>query len=619
MMDTVKRAITQLLQQFAYLPQTFQLIWAASRLWTVSWLILLVIQGALPTATVTLTRWFVDSLVQVVGKGISWQSFQPIMLPGVLMLMILVLSEVLSGMSEWVRTAQAELVQDHISALVHKQSSLIDYGCYESPEYYDRLSRAQEEAGARPLALLESTGTLLQNSVTLASLAVVLLPYGLTIPVLLIISAIPAFYVALKHNLRQYRWSQKTTTERRMLNYYRVLLTERWPAAELRLFQYGDYFQTAYQQVRERLRLQQLRLIRAQSLGRLMAGFFTLLVGGAALLLVGRQVLLGVLSLGDVALFYQAFSRGQIGIKAALNSLTQLYKNSLFIGNLFEFLSLTPDITDPVHPQPIPNILTQGIQLKQVVFRYPGSPEPTLNRFDLFIPAAKVTAIVGDNGAGKSTLLKLLCRFYDPESGSVLLDGVDIRQFSVLALRRLITILFQDHVPYFVTASENIALSDLAAPRSQSEIETAAKAAGIHDKLDSLTDGYNSMLGKLMPGGTDLSGGQWQRLSLARAFYRQAPIIILDEPTSAMDPWAEQDWLLRFRQMAAGKTSIVITHRFTLAMQADLIHVMRGGQIVESGSHTKLLELNGLYAQSWRSQMQAPTSSSLEPEPAPVA
>jgi ATP-binding cassette, subfamily B, bacterial len=614
-MRQLRRGLAQLRSQFAYLPQTFRLIWAASHHWTTAWLSLLIIQGLLPTATVYLSRAIVDALVQIVGRGLSWQSAQPVMLPGALMLGIVVLNEVATGLSEWVRTAQSELVQDHISGLVHRQSGQIDYGCYESPDYYDRLSRAQEEAATRPLALLENTGSLLQNSVTLGSLAIVLLPYGMGIPLLLIVSAIPSFYVALKHNLRQYRWSQKTTSDRRMLNYYNVLLMERWPAAELRLFSYSEYFQSAYQQVRLRLRSQQLGLIRDQSRGRLIAGSFTLMAAGFALFLVGRQVLLGRLTLGDLALFYQAFSRGQVVVKSALNSLSQVYKNSLFIGNLFEFLDLKPEIVDPPHPQVVPKLLQQGIRLQQVTFRYPGSETPTLKEFDLFIPAGQVTAIVGDNGAGKSTLLKLLCRFYDPAAGCVTFDGVDIRQFPVQALRRLITILFQDHVPYFVTAAENIALSDLSAPPSQQEIIAAAKVAGIHDKLQQLPDGYESMLGKLMPGGTDLSGGQWQRLALARAFYRQAPVIILDEPTSAMDPWAEQDWLHRFRHIAAGKTSVVITHRFTLAMQADLIYVMRGGQIVESGSHAELLALNGLYAQSWGSQMQAATTT---PEAEPV-
>lgn len=214
-------------------------------------------------------------------------------------------------------------------------------------------------------------------------------------------------------------------------------------------------------------------------------------------------------------------------------------------------------------------------------------------------------AIVGDNGAGKSTLIKLLCRFYDPDSGSIELDGIDFRSFCVKELRRLITVLFQSPIPYNTTAGENIALGNISTAFNQEDIEVAAQASGIHEKLLRLPLGYNSMLGKLFPDGTDLSGGQWQRLALARAFFRRAQIIILDEPTSAMDPWAEHDWLERFRTLASDRTAVVITHRFTLAMQADIIHVMRAGKIVESGNHDELLALDGLYAQSWKTQMEA--------------
>lgn len=218
------------------------------------------------------------------------------------------------------------------------------------------------------------------------------------------------------------------------------------------------------------------------------------------------------------------------------------------------------------------------------------------------IPAGKITAIVGDNGAGKSTLIKLLCRFYDPDQGCISLDGIDLRQFSVAELRRAITVLFQNPVPYYVTAEQNIALGDSNTDFSQAEVIAAAQGAGIHNKIMNLPQAYDSQLGKWFSGGTDLSGGEWQKLSLARACIRQSQLIILDEPTSAMDPWAEHEWLSRFRKMAHGRTTLVITHRFTLARQADFIYVMKGGEIVESGSHEELLNQQGLYAQSWFTQ-----------------
>ncbi|WGV27614.1 ABC transporter ATP-binding protein [Halotia branconii] len=596
----------------SHLLKTLSLVWSASGYWTLAWIILVLVQGLLPAALISLTPRVVNALVQVSGTGISGASIQKVLVPVGLMAGIMLVGELLNSAAEWIRTAQSELVQDHISGLIHQQSVAVDYGFYEYSEYNDKLNRAREGASGRSLALLESTGSLMQNSVTLLAMAAVLLPYGLWLPTILVISAFPAFFILLYLNKAHYRWSQRTTTDRRWLMYYDYLLTNSTMAAEVRLFDFADYFQSSYQNLRRRLRKEQLKFLKDQTIGRFFAAIIALIITGIALGWMGRQVLLGILTLGDLALFFQAFNQGQNIVKSLLGSLGQIYRNSLFIGNLFEFLQIKPEIINPPNPIPAPSALKQDIKFRQVTFRYPGTQEAVLDNFNLTLPAGKIVAIVGDNGAGKSTLIKLLCRFYDPNSGSIELDGIDLRDFSVKELRRLITVLFQSPIPYYTTAKENIALGDVAAASNQLEIEAAAQASGIHEKISRLPLGYNTMLGKLFPEGTDLSGGQWQRLALARAFFRRAQIIILDEPTSAMDPWAEHDWLERFRSLASGRTAIVITHRFTLAMQADIIHVMRAGQIVESGSHDQLLNLDGLYAQSWRDQMEAGSSTTVK-------
>jgi ATP-binding cassette, subfamily B, bacterial len=591
------------------LRQIFQLIWHSASGWTVAWLSLLVIQGCLPGANVYLTRWLVDSLVKVVGIGTDWGQIQHLLLPGLLMAAVLLLGEVLQSLTEWIRTAQAELVQDHISGLIHQQSAAIDYGFYESSDANDQLSMARQDAANRSLGLLENAGSILQGSITLSTLMAVLCTYGVWLPMALLLSALPAFYVTLRLSFYQYQWYQRTTTNRRRLQYYDVVMGHNEVAAELRIFGLSPYFQSLYQRLRSRLRTEQLHLLRQQTIAKLGAGLAALFVVVLMLTVVGQQVLTGVLRLGDLALFYQAFNQGQTVIKMIVNNLGQIYKSSLFVHNLFEFLNLKPQIADPPNPLPTPPTLTQGIRFRQVTFRYPGSSLPILENFDMTIPSGQTIAIVGDNGAGKSTLLKLLCRLYDPESGWIEIDGIDIRKFAVSDLHRLITVLFQAPVPYFVSAAENISLGDMSAPATQSAIETAAKAAGIHDKIIQLEHGYDTKLGKWFPDATDLSGGEWQRLSLARAFFRKAQIIILDEPTSAMDPWAEFEWLERFRNLSNGRTTIVITHRFTLSMRADIIYVMRQGKVVESGNHNDLLEQNRLYAQSWNEQMQMPSGS----------
>jgi len=581
----------------------FRMVWAASKGWTLVWAILLVVQGVLPAATVYLIRLLVDNLVAVMGTGASWESVQSLLVPAALMAGVLLLAAFLSSGTEWIRTAQSELIQDHISAAIHEKSMAVDVAFYESAAYHDRLERAQGDAKNRSLALLENSGSLLQNSITLLAMVAVLLAYGTWIPLVLLVSTTPAFFVVLRFNRRYHQWWKQTSPERRWAQYYDWMLTSSTVAAELRLFGLGTHFQSAYQRLRRRLRTERVKWAKDQSLARLSAGGVALLISGAASAWMGWRALQGLVTLGDLALFYQAFNRGQGLVGTLLGSVGQIYANSLFLGNLFEFLRLEPQVVSRPHPIPAPSALKTCLCFRRVTFRYPGSERAALQDFNLTIPAGQIVAIVGANGAGKSTLVKLLCRFYDPEAGHIEMDGIDIRDLSIEELRRFITVLFQFPVPYHATAGQNIALGDLKASPGAAEIEAAARGAGAHEFIARLPRGYDTLLGKGFADGNELSGGEWQRIALARAFLRQAPIIALDEPTCFMDSWAEVDWLKRFRELAHGRTAILITHRFTTAMRADIIHVMDEGQIVESGSHHELLARGGLYAKSWTAQV----------------
>jgi ATP-binding cassette subfamily B protein len=599
-----------LLDQFYFLPRALDLVWKAAKGWTLAWAILLVVQGVLPAATVILTRQLVDSFVAGIGSGGSWERFHSTLLSAALIVGIILLTELLKNAVEWVHTAQVQFVQEHLSALIHQKSTAVDLAFYEMPEHFDRLHRAQKDSSQRPLLLLESIGGLLQNSLTLLAMGTILLPYSFWLPVALVMSTLPALYIVLRHNRTYHRWWEQTTSDWRRIDYYDSILTKSEFATELRLFGLGPYFQAAYRTLRRRLRNEGLVLTRNRVLGQLAAGTVGLLVFGMAMAWIGWRVLQGLATLGDMALFYQAFDRGQTLMRAMLTNLGQIYSNSLFLGNLFEFLELEPSIVDPHEPASVPATLQNGINFRGVTFRYPGSERIALRDLNLIIPAGQIVAIVGANGAGKSTLIKLLCRFYEVESGHIELDGIDIRDLLLRDLRRQITVLFQTPALYQATASENIALGDLECTPIDGEIKTAAQDADADELIERLPRGYDTVLGKWFASGTELSVGEWQRVALARAFFRKAQIVILDEPTSAMDSWAEADWLARFRQLVRGQTAIIITHRFTTAMQADVIHVMDRGKIVESGKHAHLIAHNGLYAQSWRAQMEA--ASSLE-------
>ncbi|MEL7034489.1 MAG: ABC transporter ATP-binding protein [Cyanobacteria bacterium J06592_8] len=600
----MKKRFNRTVTQLSYLPETLSLIWAASQYWTLSWIIAIIIQGLLPLATIYLTRQLVNRLVTVVGAGISWSGIQPIIIPGILVAATLLLTELMRSIAEWVSIAQGELVQDYISDKVQQKSIEVDLAFYESSEYYDYLSRARSDARDFFLALLENLGNLLQSSITLLGMTVILFTYGPVLPFMLLVGVFPGLFIIIHLNKAHYQWWQDKTADRRKLEYYETLLIHHLPATEVRIFNLGSCFQSAYKRLRFRLRKERMELVKQQIIGRLFATGISFLLSSFALIWMVKKLLDGFINLGDLALFYQIFNQGQTLMRSLLSNIAQIHTNSLFISNLFEFLQLQPQIIDSPQPQPLPAKLQNGICFENVTFRYPGSQQAVLENFNLTIPAGKIVAIIGDNGAGKSTLVKLLCRFYDPEAGKILLDGTDLRDFSVNKLRSLITVLFQFPIRYQFSVEENIALGDIFVKPETTEIETAAKAAGIHEMIQDLPTGYQTRLGKMFSSGVDLSGGEWQRLALARAFYRRAQVMILDEPTSSMDPWSEYDWLERFRTLAEGQTAVVITHRFTLAMRADIIYMMQKGKIVESGNHEQLLKKGGLYAQSWQEQMQ---------------
>jgi ATP-binding cassette subfamily B protein len=587
-----------------HLPRTLALVWEAAGKWTLGWAALLVAQGVAPAVAVYFTKSLVDSLVAAAGAGHDWNRIRPAIFYAALVAAALLLVELLRGVTSFVRAAQSELLTDHINALIQQKSVAADFAFYELPEYHDHLHRARSDASYRPVALIESLGNLLRDLVTLAAMLVVLLPFGWWLPLSLLVATLPSVLVVLTHTLRRYEWQRRITETERRAWYYDWALTASETAAEIRLFDLGEYFQNAYRQLRQKLRGENMRLAREQGIAEFTAALLAMLITGGVLAWVGWQAFLGVVSLGTLALFYQAFNQGQQLLRSLLGNFGELYANGIFLSDLFEFLDLQPQVVDPDEPLPAPSELSEGIQFNGVTFRYGGSARAVLRDFDLTIPAGQITAIVGLNGAGKTTLIKLLCRLYDPDEGSIEIDGVDLRQMRTGDLRRLITVLFQHPVHYNATVAENIRLGAFAEGVTNGEIRAAAQEAGAAEIISRLPQGYETLLGKWFSNGAELSTGEWQRLALARAFVRRAPIVLLDEPTSAMDSWAEMDWLRRFRSVMAGRTALIITHRFTTAMQADMIHVVDEGEIVESGRHQQLLARGGRYAQSWMAQME---------------
>ena len=591
------------LAQLRYLPRALGLVWRAAPRWTFITLALLLIQGVLPVFTVFLTRELVDSLAALVQSNGDRTLIGPAISAALLMGLVLLAGEGIGAVSGYVRVALAEQVQDRMSALIHTQAIALDLQFYESPDYYDQLHRASIEALDRPLALLENLGSLLQNTITLLAMAGVLVTFAWWMPLVLLVGTLPALWVALSTTWRFNQWRVKRTVEQRRLLYYRRLIATDYAAAELRLFNLGEHFRNLYDQLRAKLRSERLELSLDQTWKQLIAAVIGLISLALGLGWLFWNAMQGRFSLGDLAMFYQAMNQGQRLMRTLLSSVGDIYRNLLFLEDLFTFLEFKPRVTDPVAPVEMPTGLKDAVRLDDVTFGYPSSSRKALSGFSLTIPAGMVVAIVGENGAGKSTLIKLLNRFYDPNQGEITWDGVDLRQLRLADLRRRITVLFQQPVNYHETVAGNIALGDLATAPTRSQIEMAGAHSGVDAIAANLPEGYDTLLSKWF-GQTDLSVGEWQRVALARAFVRQSDLIVLDEPTSAMDSWAEIAWMKRFRALVDGRTALIITHRFTTAMQADIIYVMAAGRIIESGTHAELLAMGGQYAWSWRQQIR---------------
>jgi ATP-binding cassette subfamily B protein len=590
--------LSQINDFFRQLPagrRALALVWGAARWWTLAWGVLLIGQGLIPAGLALLLRALVNHLV----ASRQWASVAP---PALGIAGLWIAGQLLSSALSWVRAVQAERVQDEVHRLIHVQALRLDLAFYDHPESYDQLHRARVDAISQPLALLESLGTLVQSGLGFLVLAGILFTYAGWLPLLLVSTAIPGLLLVARHTLKEHRWNLEHTSQERRARYLDWLITERSAAAELRLFDLGTYHRKAFESLRESLREGRLRLVREGAVTELEAGFLAWAGSLAGLGWMLHRTLIGRVGLGDLLLCFQAFQQCQVLLRSLLEGAGKIYRSLLFVENLDEYLGLRPAILPgPAGESGLP--VEDSIRFEGVGFTYPGGFHPALDGFNLEIPKGKVVALVGHNGAGKSTLVKLLCRFYDPDAGRILLDGVDLRELDLVALRRRIAVLFQDPVHYHASVRENIAFGDLEGLSDLPRVRQAAQDAGALEPIERLPGEFEALLGKWF-GGAELSGGEWQRIALARAFFRRASLVILDEPTSSMDSWAEQDWLGRFRALTAGRTALMITHRFTTAMHADIIHVLDKGRVVESGTHGELVALGGAYAGSWAAQMR---------------
>lgn len=588
--------------QLPHLPRALRLVWTAAPGWSAAWAALLVVQGLLPVALVHLTRIVVDRLAAVTTTELTKGSVWYVMAPSIVLAVLYLISEILRALTRLVRTAQADLVRDHVSEIVHRQATRADLAEFESPEFHDRLHRARHDSHEGPTALVQTLGSLVQYTITLIAMAAVLMSFGWWVPLVLVASTLPALAVVGRYALTRHSWTLRTTPDMRRSWYYDWVLSTRETAAELRLFDLGPRFSGLFQRIRGRLRHELFVLTLAEAVAEVAAGAFALAVTGSVVVWMILRTVEGSESLGSLAMFLQAFTQGQTLMRSLLETVGQTWSNILFLENLFGFLDVEPTVVDPPQPLRPPTTTPPSIRFRSISFTYPGATHPVFQGFDLEIAGGTTVALLGVNGAGKSTLFKLVCRFYDPDEGQVEIGGTDIREMKVADVRGLVSALFQEPVHYSETATENVSIAGSGQGADPVAYDTAVRLSGAGPIIDKLPEGRHTMLGTWFSGGAELSAGEWQRLALARALNRAAPILLLDEPTASMDSWSEAEWGDRLKEMAEDRTVLVITHRLTTAMHADAIHIVDGGRIIESGTHFELLERHGPYRSAWEGQ-----------------
>jgi len=422
--------------------------------------------------------------------------------------------------------------------------------------------------------------------------------------VIVFVAAIPSFLSQSQHAERAFRAVSRRAPEARLLNYLEVLLTGNDTVKEVKLFGLGEPLLKRYQELFTRFYLEDRAIAERRTLAGLGWGLLSSLAYYGSYAWIVLRTVAGLITLGDMTMFLGIFRQSQNSIRSLLDSLNRLYESSLFLDNLMTYLKLQPLLVSPVDGLAAPAPIREGIEFQHVTFRYPGSDADVLRDVNLHIHPGERIALVGLNGAGKTTLIKLLTRLYDPTEGQIFLDGVDLREYDLTSLHQRFGVIFQDFVRYQFTVRENIGFGQVDALDDLARIKGAAERGGASPIIEDLPHGYDTMLGRRWEKGQELSGGQWQKIALARAFMRKAEVLVLDEPTSALDAEAEYEVFRRFGALMEGRIAVLISHRFSTVRMADRIAVLSAGRVVELGSHADLMLLNGAYARLFNLQAE---------------
>jgi ATP-binding cassette subfamily B protein len=597
------------LQALRHLPRLLRMVWETEPRYVVAILVLRVARALIPLAVLWVGKLIVDEVVLAIGVAgaggpAPWLRLGELL---ALELGIALVGEGLARVSALLESLLGDLFANRTSVELMRHAATLDLEQFENAEIYDRLERARRQTVGR-IGLFTLLLATVQDLITLTTLSVALAVYVPWLLVLLVVAVLPSLlgethFASLGYSLL-YSW----TPERRQLDYLRYIAASDVSAKELKLFGLSDFLVGRYDRLsREFYEANKALSVRRSLVSSLLAavgtlGYYAAYAVIIYLTVVGHRSPAGVFTIGVLTFLAGSFRQSRDLIQRVLLSLSQIYEQSLYLDDLFSFLALEPRIRPASGARPVPTPIRRGFTFENVGFRYPGAEQWAVRGLDFTLAPGERLALVGENGAGKTTLVKLLARLYDPSEGRILLDGMDLREYDLDSLRRNVGVIFQDFVRYDFLLRENIAVGNIGGLEDEPRIETAA-ARSLADTVAARLPGrYGQMLGRRFEGGVDLSGGEWQKVALARAYMREAQLLILDEPTAALDARAEYEVFLRFSELTQGRMAVLISHRFSTVRMADRILVLRGGELVEQGTHEELLALGGLYSELFQLQ-----------------
>ncbi|MBS0009907.1 MAG: ABC transporter ATP-binding protein [Bacteroidales bacterium] len=586
--------------RFKLFGKSVQLVRRSAPGWTAANIIISLSASFLPLALLWYIKRLIDSVTLAVND-VSADNTRMVLLMILVIAVIYFLDEATQSLGNLVRQKQAYRLEAYMYGLIHDKSVSLDLQHFERPDYYDCLSRAVREAPYRPGSIVNNIVSALRAGISLVLMAGLLATLNWWLVVILIVANIPGIWLRVYYADVLYNFRRELTPVARKAAYFNWLLTGDRPSRELRLFGLGSFFSGQFRKNFDMQKKEELNIARKRSLIELMSGIFKAAAVLVTLYYIVMRTIGSDIGLGDLAMFLLAFRMGMTYIKQILGATAGLYEDSLFINDVFEFLNLKERIV-LVPPVVEVNKLRDNIKIDKLYYRYPSSDSDVLRGINLTIQKGETVALVGANGAGKTTLVRLLCRLYDPQAGRIMIDGKNIKNIDPLKYRRLFSVVFQDFMLYNLSAADNIRAGDIFSEADRERMHQSADKAGIHKLLQDLPAGYDTVMGRLFDDSRELSWGEWQKIALARALYRDAEILILDEPASALDAGSEYEMFTRFSKLSAGRTCILISHRLANVSVADRIIVIDKGSLVESGTHKELVKAGGTYSKLYEQQ-----------------